>query len=297
MPEEDHKTKLQAIGLFFWDQKTGKCLGRTGESWLKIISFYIALYAILAVIWTLFFYMFQHTISDREPKWKLDESLIGTNPGLGFRPRNPPDRIDSALISYRAGKDGNPDHWIKDLNDYLDMKPRNASLNDAFKEDCSPTRDKDAYCPFDRSNIPPECSSAKNYSFFEGKPCILIKINRIYGWKPLTYESRPKHYPKEASFNPNTIQITCEGQNDIDKEHIGPIAYFPPFIESKYYPFLNQPGYQSPFVMVHFTRPKFNTLIFVECKAWAKNIEHERFNKRGSTSFELFIEKALPNRS
>lgn len=80
-------------------------------------------------------------------------------------------------------------------------------------------------------------------------------------------------------------------QNDFDKEHIGLLDYYPPAIEAKHYPFYNQPGYQSPFVMVQFKGPKYNTLIYVECKAWAKNIEHDRFNKRGLTSFELFIEK------
>lgn len=43
--------------------------------------------------------------------------------------------------------------------------------------------------------------------------------------------------------------------------------------------------------MVQFKQPKYHTLIYVECKAWAKNIEHDRINKRGLTSFELFIEK------
>lgn len=125
MPKQSEKShgKLHAVGRFFWDSKSRKCMGRTGESWLKIIAFYIALYVILAAVWTLFFYMFSHTISDREPKWQLDESLIGTNPGLGFRPRNPPDRIDSALISYRAGQEhGDHEHWIKDLNNYFDCK-------------------------------------------------------------------------------------------------------------------------------------------------------------------------------
>lgn len=116
-------SKFHAIGKFFWDSKSRKCMGRTGESWLKITAFYIALYVILAAVWTLFFYMFSHTISDREPKWQLDESLIGTNPGLGFRPRNPSDRIDSALISYRANQEhGDHEHWIKDLNEYFDCK-------------------------------------------------------------------------------------------------------------------------------------------------------------------------------
>lgn len=97
-------------------------MGRTVDSWLKIIAFYIALYAILAAVWSLFFYMFQQTISPRYPKWQLNESLIGVNPGLGFRPKNPISRIDSALISYRTGNDTDIEHWVKDLNYYFESK-------------------------------------------------------------------------------------------------------------------------------------------------------------------------------
>lgn len=175
MAKQKH-SKLEAIKLFFWDPRTRKCMGRTGESWLKIIAFYIALYAILAAVWTLFFYMFQQTISDREPKWKLERSLIGTIPGLGFRPRNPPGRIDSALISYKTGVNGDSDHWINDLNNYLE---NNSKKNSSFKEDCNTDRESDAFCPFDTSAIPPDCSAASNYSFVIGKPCILIKVNRV----------------------------------------------------------------------------------------------------------------------
>lgn len=175
MPRQKHN-KFEAVKLFFWDPRTGKCMGRTGESWLKIIAFYIALYAILAAVWTLFFYMFQQTINIREPKWQLERSLIGTNPGLGFRPQNPPSRIDSALISFRTGQDGDFEHWVSDLNNYLDT---NLKRNSSFKGDCSKDRELDSYCPFDTKDIPPECSAAKNYSFDVGKPCILIKVNRV----------------------------------------------------------------------------------------------------------------------
>lgn len=57
--------------------------------------------------------------------------------------------------------------------------PGNKRKNASFKEDCNLERDMDAYCPFDTSSIPPECSAAQNYSFNIGKPCILIKINRV----------------------------------------------------------------------------------------------------------------------
>jgi len=322
IPQENNR--LHSVRLFLWDPRTKKCMGRTGESWLKIIAFYIVLYIVLAALWSVFFLIFQQTISDRYPKWQLDESLIGTNPGLGFRPQNPPSRADSALISFKIGVDGDYGYWINDLSNYMmNFKGRNVTL----KEDCGLDRDLDAYCPFDSSEIPPECTLAQNYSFSIGKPCILVKINRIYGWRPQPFEKKPANFPSEVTFIPNNIHITCEGQvslinllfrvssiyfrsqlitvwsqqptqhtfqslqNDFDKEHIGPLEYYPRSIEPKYYPFYNQRGYQSPFVMVQFKSPKYNTLIYVECKAWAKNIEHDRANKRGLTSFELFIER------
>lgn len=209
MSKPEQKSKLDSVKLFFWDPRTKKCMGRTGESWLKIIAFYIALYIVLAALWSVFFLIFQQTISDRYPKWQLEESLIGTNPGLGFRPQNPPSRIDSALISYKTGASGDYEHWINDLNNYMEnSKRRNAT----FKEDCGPDRDMDAYCPFDSSEIPPDCSLAQNFSFTIGKPCILVKINRIYGWKPQPYEKKPPNFPKDVIFRPNAIHITCEGQ-------------------------------------------------------------------------------------
>lgn len=277
-------------------------MGRTGDSWLKIIGFYIALYVILALVWSLFFLMFQQTISDRYPKWQLEESLIGVNPGLGFRPQNPPSRIDSALISYKLASGGESSsdhlHWTNDLNRYIELQQQqqqHSRRNSSFKQDCSLDREMDAYCPFDLNGIPPECTAAQNFSYTVGKPCILVKINRIYGWKPEPFKKQPTNFPKSIPFQADALQITCDGQNDFDKEHIGPLAYYPNnVIDTKYYPFYNQPGYQSPFVMVQFKAPKYNTLIYVECKAWAKNIEHDRVNKRGLTSFELFIEKSSP---
>lgn len=116
------KSKLEAVKLFFWNPTTRKCMGRTRDSWLKIIAFYIALYAILAAVWSLFFYLFQQTISDRQPKWTLESSLIGTNPGLGFRPQNPPERIESALISFKEGEQGDYEHWVKDLDNFYKGK-------------------------------------------------------------------------------------------------------------------------------------------------------------------------------
>lgn len=288
-------SKLEDFKLAIWNPQTRTCLGRTGDSWAKLIAFYIVLYSCLATLWSIYFHLFHLTISDKYPKWQLEESLIGTNPGLGFRPQSPRHRVESALISYREGLDGDFKHWVDDLNEYLepmDLSKQSSEAVAKLKKNCD-TNDPESFCPFDNSTIPPECTAAQNFSFPLGQPCLLIKLNRIYGWKPEPYENKPSSFPPEAPFTPGNIAITCEGQHDADKEHIGPIDYFPNTgIETKYYPFLNQPGYQSPYVMVHFKKPMLNTLIYIECKAWAKNVEHDRYNKKGMTAFELYIEKS-----
>lgn len=183
---------IQEIKLFFWNPQTRKCLGRTGESWLKLIAFYIALYTCLAAIWTIYFYIFHLTISTKYPKWQLDESIIGTNPGVGLRPQSPHQKVESALISYRKGLDGDYQHWVEDLKQFLEYPNKNSnthydndnnnSKQSTFKQDCSSNKDAsdiDSYCPFDNSSIPPECTAAQNFSFPIGKPCILIKLNRV----------------------------------------------------------------------------------------------------------------------
>lgn len=83
----------------------------------------------------------------------------------------------------------------------------------------------------------------------------------------------------------------CYVQNAADKENIGPVHYYPEQgIEFKYFPFTNQPGYLSPFVFVHFLKPTPGVLINIECKAWAKNIKHDRMDREGSVHFELLID-------
>lgn len=47
----------------------------------KIGLFYLVFYAGLAAFFAVMLVIFYQTLSNFEPKWKLDSSLIGTNPG------------------------------------------------------------------------------------------------------------------------------------------------------------------------------------------------------------------------
>ncbi|ENN77179.1 hypothetical protein YQE_06317, partial [Dendroctonus ponderosae] len=87
------------------------------------------------------------------------------------------------------------------------------------------------------------------------------------------------------------VWVSCEGENVADKEHIGPVRYIPQKgFPSQYFPYTNQEGYLSPLVAVHFEKPKRGVLINIECKAWARNIVHDRVDRRGSVHFELMID-------
>lgn len=64
--------------------------------------------------------LFYQTIDPNYPKWQLDASRIGSNPGLGYRPRPPETKIDSTLISFNAGANSTSwQQWVDNLNDFL----------------------------------------------------------------------------------------------------------------------------------------------------------------------------------
>lgn len=64
--------------------------------------------------------VFYQTLDPNAPKWQLDNSLIGSNPGLGFRPMPPESNVESTLIWYKASDEGNYLHWTRELDKFLE---------------------------------------------------------------------------------------------------------------------------------------------------------------------------------
>lgn len=76
-------------------------------------------YAVLSGFFGAMLAVFYQTLDPNAPKWKLDNSLIGTNPGLGFRPMPPESNVESTLIWYKASDEGNYLHWTNMLDKFL----------------------------------------------------------------------------------------------------------------------------------------------------------------------------------
>lgn len=117
----------------------------------KILLFYLIFYAILVGFFAAMLAIFYQTLDSKMPKWQLEGSLIGNNPGkitlillgfsfsayiitendstkiffysgLGFRPMPDSANVESTLIYYRANDKGSVLKWAKIIDEFLDGK-------------------------------------------------------------------------------------------------------------------------------------------------------------------------------
>lgn len=71
--------------------------------------------------------VFYQTLDENKPKWQLDNGLIGSNPGLGFRPMPPESNVESTLVWFEAANDDNTEYWISALDEFLESESTIAS--------------------------------------------------------------------------------------------------------------------------------------------------------------------------
>jgi sodium/potassium-transporting ATPase subunit beta len=195
-----HKKALppKSSSYTFYDAKAGTFLGRTPTSWASIIIFYIIFYASLAAFWCICFYVFYLTLNMDKPKYQLEESLIGTNPGLGFRPMPDPNKSpDSTLIWFRQGQgvnDADYKFWTRQLEKIAaEIETGNTTAGSKNLHSCSFTNGRrateDRACQVENTNFQ-DCTANNQFGYRLGEPCVLIKLNKIYGWVPQPYGYR-----------------------------------------------------------------------------------------------------------
>lgn len=101
----------------------------------KILVFYAVFYAGLASFFAGLLAIFWQTLDNERPKWQLHESLIGTNPGLGFRPMPPEAHLGSTLIWYKSNRPDNMIYWHDTINKFLQGK---SNETDRLTTQCLP---------------------------------------------------------------------------------------------------------------------------------------------------------------
>jgi len=301
-PVERHG--LEALKHFLYDPDTGAILSRTPKSWALITIFYIIYYFFLAAFWCLCLFIFFQFIDNDQPRWQQDASLIGRSPALGVRPGQDWDSIESSIILYNYERESDeiavPGYggWVKRADDFI--KPyNNNSIPNA--KDCSREAanfEEGEFCRFPIASIGNYCIQGK-HGFDSNSPCLILKLNRIYGLVPDFYtaedaadfpEDMPQYLQNRIKASAEKkVWVTCQGENPADVEGFTSFEYFPKDagLSETYFPFLNQDDYQSPLVAVQVNDANPGQMLHIECRAWAKNINYNRRDRVGIVRFEL----------
>jgi sodium/potassium-transporting ATPase subunit beta len=249
-------------------------------------------------------------------------SLFRINPGLGFRPQLDP---ESPLIFYSMSQH-NKSKVLKEsldifLSTYYNIK---YEQNTTYGVDCSNMSLTDArklarngfHCKYDyeKELMNTYCSPLNNYGYSnsaehdqEYGPCVALKLNKIYEWLPVAFKNESelplaiRNDLKENELIQNHVFIKCDGEYSSDRDAFGKmnLVYYSPgsklssvgMLPFYYYPYLNQYGYESPLVFVHFKNLPRHQLINIICRAYAANIDSDdKLNLRGMTEFQIFVE-------
>jgi len=287
-PKERHG--WDAVSNFLYERDTGKVMTRTPKSWALISGFYLIYYSCLAAFWALMFYIFWQTLSLDEPKWQAGNGLIGESPGLGLRPGQDPMFVDSSMIVFSDNEAdvGNPgdDGYVPGWGGWRD---RTTKFLEAYR--------KKPYEDFDVSTLGP-CSMAP-YGYDKGKPCIFLKLNKIYNLQHTFYDNITTAFPEDmpkplqthigSQSNKKQVWVHCKPKKTADEEGLKEIKYYPATqgFPDKYFPYLRQDNYKSPLVAVQFEPKSKGQLLHIECRAWAGNIGYNRRDKIGINSLEI----------
>ncbi|KAG5881105.1 hypothetical protein JTB14_024350 [Gonioctena quinquepunctata] len=304
---QEYMLEKDVNGRRIYRKKDETFLGRTPESWAKIGLFYLIFYGILAALVAICMWVFFQTLDPRIPKWQLDRSLIGVNPGLGFRPM-PNSNEESTLIWFQGSNKTSYTYWVENILQFLDKYyfPSKIAKGNGQIKSCSHS-DYPAMGEVCEVEVRDwgECNRDQFFHYHKNSPCIFLKLNKIYGWTPEYYDKvdeLPAEMPTKLKEHIRSINntkerqnvwLSCEGENPADVEYLGTITYYPKDIQGfpgYYYPYMNSEGYLSPLVAVKFERPVSGIVINVECRAWAKNIRYSRTERIGSVHFELLID-------
>ncbi|KAJ8357878.1 hypothetical protein SKAU_G00206720 [Synaphobranchus kaupii] len=175
---EEQKENQSSWKDFLYNPRTGEFIGRTASSWALIFLFYVVFYGFLAGMFTLTMWVMLQTLDDNTPKYRDRVS----NPGLVIRPKSMDITFNrSDPLKYRQYVE----HLESFLQPFNDTEQENNDLCMYGEYTVQDEAEVKKVCQFKRSFLG-ECAGLTDPSFgyAEGKPCVLVKMNRIIGLKP-----------------------------------------------------------------------------------------------------------------
>ncbi|CAH8679937.1 unnamed protein product [Schistosoma rodhaini] len=243
-----------------------------GINLLKLLIFFILLYVLLLSIVICLMKLVLYKIIDADKPYLTGSySSLENTPGLSIVP------VISTEMNLVAYKDGKPDTFLifQDMLIAFLSQYEYYSYTGNNMRDCLMQNDSQALtygtlvetsCLFNL-DWSYACNINNYFGFDSGSPCVIIKLNRIYGWLP------------DIRSNENGIKICCKGANPNDDILLGTICLYDAYIHTEegcgrqcafiphqYFPYLNQESYQSPLIFLQFQNVRKNVLMQIHCE-------------------------------
>ncbi|XP_076674471.1 sodium/potassium-transporting ATPase subunit beta-1-like isoform X2 [Andrena cerasifolii] len=296
---------------FIWDNERKALLDRTAREWGQLGIFYLCFYTVLASIFAVQMKISVDYVSQLDKPffdYTTTGSLVGqsisifrspwkfSSPGIAIKPRSVTATSPIILVN-NSNVSARPKRYIRALTDFLQEYNKNKSNYDVNcgNGNFQSNHSEEKPCFFDIKNLG-ACSRPPYGYAAPLQPCVLIKFNKRFDWAPKYYnqsstlpEDMPANLKKAVQQSKKFyIWLSCDGANNVDKEHIGEVEYIPsPGFPVEYFPFTGQPDYLSPIVALRFKNLTPDRLVTVECNLWAANIEqHSRY----SLDFQIIID-------
>lgn len=255
-----------------YNPRTGELMGRTASSWGLILLFYLVFYCFLAGMFALTMWVMLLTLDDYVPKYRDRVP----HPGLVIRPNHLDIWVNKSEPLKYAQYAAKLESFLQKYNDTEQEKNELCPPGDYFEQENSGNQKK--VCQFKRSLLS-RCSglSDTTFGYGEGKPCVLLKMNRIIGLKP-----RGDPY------------INCTAKRDTPLQ----IQYFPSEgrIDKVYFPYYGKKAHESyvqPLVAVKLllTKEDYNAELTIECRVEGSDLRNndDRDKFLGRVTFRVKV--------
>ncbi|EUB62877.1 Sodium/potassium-transporting ATPase subunit beta-1 [Echinococcus granulosus] len=249
-----------------------------------LIIYFLCIYAILFGIMTgLLIIVLQLFISEDKPYLTGLQSPLNLAPGLSHRPNI---NFMTSLIAYESSNPQSYMPYVQNLRTFfslyeeVNIKPQDgfATCENGVKTPNIPR----LVCKF-YPILLESCVKENNFGYDRSEPCVVIKINKVYGWLPDIQNTSMSQSPL----------LRCFGRYESNFEVFGSLHYYPNvtidgivygIFDSVYFPYIIQYAYRSPVVAVQVKNVQRNGLFFLTCRLFNLNTPTEPLN------FEFLID-------
>ncbi|XP_040846931.1 potassium-transporting ATPase subunit beta [Ochotona curzoniae] len=277
--------RMEEFRHYCWNPDTGQMLGRTPIRWVWISLYYVAFYVVMTGLFALCIYVLMQTIDPYTPDYQ--DQL--KSPGVTLRPDTYGEKgLD---IHYNISDNSTWAGLVHMLHSFLAGYSPAAQRDNInctsktyfFQETFGAPNHTKFSCKF-TTDMLGGCSGVRDpgFGFQEGKPCFIIKMNRIVKFLP---------------SNSTPPRVDC---SFLDEPHREPlqVEYYPPngTFSLHYFPYYGkkaQPHYSNPLVAAKLLNVPKNTQVVVVCKILADHVTFDNPHDpyEGKVEFKLQIEK------